>query len=269
MTQKVTITAVICILVTLAGCKSSQQEKPLWEKYKITDLAAPPKNSQGKYGIIQTANFEIYTVEMPADNIKMLNAVWQKFQQKNISFNNPESFRANSFLLGQGDIKKWDELENQLREAKADLKNKISVFISENQSEDISIDMLPGERNVFYITLNSTMAGATIGPGTIGFRIKTQKIPYSTGTCNLKITPLSAPPQMITLMQSEKKQEQENEVLFQSAGFELTARPGDFLLLGTKKFDIEKTTLNSLFFCREKLEPIIRIYIILCTGVNF
>ncbi len=269
MTQKVTITAVICILVTLTGCKSSQQEKPLWGKYKITDLAVPPEDSQGKYEIIQTANFEIYIVELPADNIEMLNDIWQNFQKKNISFNNPESFRANSFLLGRGDIKKWDELENQLRKAKADLKNKTSVFISENQSEDISIDMLPGEKNVFYVTLDGTMAGATIGPGMIGFRIKTKKILYSTGICELEITPLSVPPQMITLMQSEKKQEQENEVLFQSAGFELTARPGDFLLLGTEKFDIEKTTLNSLFFCREKPEPIIRIYIILCAGVNF
>ncbi len=125
------------------------------------------------------------------------------------------------------------------------------------------------------------MDGVSIGPGMVGLRIKAEKIPGSKGVCQVSALPVFSPPIRGAIPQLLYRAKA-SEFLFKSAGFGLKMSPGDLVVLGPEEYIDHQITLGSLFFSRPQgslffsrterkppeLKPAVKIFLLLCTGIN-
>lgn len=266
----------------LTGCNGSEQEEPIWEKVKITDLAPLPDGQQSNYQLLKTINFNVYFFEIPAENIRTLDDIWPTLHAQPLQFSDYQAFVANSFLAGYGQIPMWNKAAESLRAVDGIQANTISLLLPDGQSNDVAVAGLAREQTVFYISKKGAMEGATIGPGRFSLRIKAEKIPGSRGVCRMSAMPVFSPPRRsrIPLLTTREKS---GELPFTSMGFSLRMGPGDFVLLGPGKYDSGLITLNGLFFSKpegslffSRLErkvperkPAVRLLLIVCTGINY
>ncbi len=266
----------------LTGCNGSKQSEPIWEQVKITDLAPSPSGKQPGAQLLKTINFNVYIFEIPAENISTLDNVWPMLHTRPLRFNDYDAFGANSFLAGFGQIPMWNRVAELLRSANGIQAGTISLLLPDNRAQTIAVAGLGKEQTVFYTSNNGSMEGATLGPGQLGLRIKAEKIPGSRGVCKMSAVPVFSPPRRssIPLLSALEKS---GEFLFRPAGFSLKMSPGDFVLLGPEKYDSGQITLGSLFFSKpegslffSELErkgperkPSVRLFLLVCTGINY
>jgi hypothetical protein len=276
------IAVLVSVAFWLTGCNGSKQNEPIWEHVKITDLAPFPSGKQPGSSLLKTINFNVYIFEIPAENISTLDDAWPMLYVQPLRFNDYDAFCANSFLAGFGQIPIWNRVAELLRAADGIQGNTISLLLPDGQSNDIAVAGLAQEQTVFYISKKGSMEGATLGPGQFGLRIKAEKIPGSRGVCKVSALPVFSPPRRssIPLLAAREKSW---ELLFTSVAFSLTMSPGDFVLLGPEKYDSGQITLGSLFFSKPEgslffsrlehkvpeLKPAIRLFLLLCTGMNY
>jgi hypothetical protein len=265
MTRFFQIMIFTCTAVLLTGCNTPEKEKPIWEQVKISDLAPyEVNNAAGR--LIKTIDLDIHIFEMPAEDINTVSNIWQMMYTKPLQFNDFDAFKANSFLLGFGQLPMWNIIANVLRDAGGKKKETVSLLLPDGETSDFTITKLNKEQTIFYISSTGSMEGVTIGPGKLSLRIKVEKIPGSRGVCNIIAQPVFTPP-ITSLIPQLAEREKANEFLFTSAGFHLKMSPGDFVLLGPEKYLGHQITLGSLFFSRPKPEPTIRMFLIICIRI--
>lgn len=240
-----------------AGCAAA--EKPIWEQMKITDLE-PPSREQGGVEPLKTINFDIIVFEIPAENIKSFDEIWGMLYAQPLRFNDRDTFNANSFLAGFGQIEMLRRIDGLLQAAGAKKAERTSLFLQDGQADDVMVARLPREQTVFYISAGGSTEGATLGPGVLVLRIKAERIAGSRGVCNVSIQPL-----FVSRLSLNRKAD---ELLFARCGFELKMSPQDFVFLGSEKYISHQMTLNSLLFSRTEEKPVVRSYLIFCNGIN-
>lgn len=257
-----------CIAVLLTGCNVSEKDKPIWQQVKIGDLAPSRSGKQPSAQLLKAVNFDVYIFEIPAENIGALDDVWQRLSTKPLTFNDYEAFVANSFSVGFGQIRMWNKIADLLRAADGKKIETVSLLLADGQAETIAVAGFGNEQAIFYISTEGSMDGVTVGPGELALRIKAEKIPGSRGICNMSVLPVfSSPPagaipQLVAL-------EKSGEFLFTCCRFGLKMSRGDFVFLGPKKYIGQQTTLAGLFFSRPGRRPVVRAYLIVCTGINY
>lgn len=256
----------ICTAVLFAGCNAPEEEKPIWEQVKISDLAPPYEVNNTAGRLLKTINFDIHIFEMPAEDFNKLNNIWQMLYTKPLKFNDYDAFKANSFSLGFGQLPMWDIIANVFRDAGGKKIETISLLLPDGETNDFAITRLNKEQTIFYISSAGSMEGVSVGQGKLVLRIKVEKIPGSRGVCNVIAQPVFTP--LITnLVPQLAEREKANEFLFTSAGFHLKMSPGDFVLLGPEKYIGHQITLGSLFFSKPKPNPTIRMFLIICIRI--
>ena len=62
---------------------------------------------------------------------------------------------------------------------------------------------------------------------------------------------------------------EERSVDFDSAGFAVTMGVGDMFLLTGKKYVHHQASLGSIVFSKLHRRPIVRVFIGVCTGINY
>jgi len=264
-----------------AGCNSIGEE-PIWEHVKITDLAPSDNNKQPTAQLIKTINFNVYIFEIPAEDIDTLDDVWPMVYNQPLRFNSFEAFGANLFLGGFGQIPMWGRIADLLHSADGIQAGTVSLLLPDGQSNNVAVTVLGQEQTVFYISNKGLTKRVKLGPGQLGLRIQAEKIPDSRGICKVSVLPVFSP-----LKRSSTRplpgREKSGEFLFTSAGFILKMSPGDFVLVGPDEYDHGQTTLGSLFFSKPegslffnelerkapKLKPSVRLFLIVCTSINF
>lgn len=260
-----------CALTLLTGCSAPEKNKPIWEQIKIGDLAPSPDAKPPWGRLVKTINFVIHTFEIPAENISALDDIWQilpgshfaknrkmgALYTKPLRFNDYNAFKANSFSVGFGQRRMLNKIADSLYNADAKKVKTVSLLLPDGQDKDLAIKRLDNEQTIFYISTAGSMEGATVGPGKLALRIKAEKIPGSRGVCDVDTKPVFSSP-------IRKKS---SDFLFTPLGFKLKMSPGDFVFLGPQKFISHQITLDSLFFSRPKPKPVIRAYLIVCTGI--
>jgi len=268
------------LALLLVGCNGSE-EVPIWEQVKITDLAPIDKNTQPDTQRLKTINFKVYIFEIPADEISTMDKVWPMLYTQPLRFNNPDAFNENSFKVGFGQIPMWSRVANSLQSVDGIQAGTVSLLIPDRQSNDFTIAELGREQTVFYISDKGTMEGAKFGRGRLGLRVQAEKIPGSRGVCKVNVLPVFSSPKKnpIPLLSARGKK---GEFLFESAGFRLNISPGDFILLGPKKYDSGHNTLSSLLFSKPEgslffneldrkppeLRKAVRLFLVVCTAIN-
>ncbi|MGB2808242.1 MAG: hypothetical protein WBC22_10900 [Sedimentisphaerales bacterium] len=264
-----------------AGCNSIGEE-PIWEHVKITDLAPSDNNKQPDTQLLKTINFNLYIFEIPAEDIGTLDDVWPMVYDQPLRFNSFEAFGANLFLAGFGQIPMWGRIADLLRSADGIQAGTVSLLLPDGQSNDVAVAVLGQEQTVFYISNKGLTKRVKLGPGQLGLRIQAEKIPDSRGICKVSVLPVFSPLKRSSIRPLPGR-EKSGEFLFTSAGFILKMSPGDFVLVGPDEYDRGQTTLGSLFFSKPegslffnelerkapKLKPSVRLFLVVCTSINF
>jgi hypothetical protein len=255
-----------CAVVLLTGCNAPEKDEPIWQQVKIGDLAPSDNGKRPAGRLLKTTNFNIYTFEIPAENIDTLDDVWQMLYTKPLRFNDYDAFKANSFLVGFGQVQMWDKIANLLHTADGKKVQTASLLLPDGQANDLTIARLDNELTIFYISSAGSMEGAAVGPGKLALRIKAEKIPGSRGVRDVDIKPAFSP-LIKSLISQPGARKKPGELLFTSAGFKLKMSPRDFIFLGPEKYISPQATLDSLFFTRHKPKPVVRTYLIVCTRI--
>jgi len=278
------ITVLCCAGLALTGCSAPQENQPIWQQVKITDLAPSHRAKQPGEQLLKTINFDVYVFEIPAENISKLDDIWEILYTKPLQFNNYDTFRANSFLVGLGQVQMWGKIADLLRAADGKRTRRASLLLPDGQADDLTVVRLYDEQTIFYTSTDGSMGGATIGPGTLALHIKAEKIPGSRGVCKVNAQPVFLPPMKSPIPQLAAR-EKTSKVFFTCCRFGAKMSPGDLVFLGPEKYISHQMTLGSLFFSKPegslflkktegsqptkaKLKPAVRTFLLICTRIN-
>jgi len=276
------IVVLACLAFCLTGCGAPEKGEPIWQQFKIGDLAPSHSGKRPGGQLLKTANFNVYLFEIPAENIIALNDIWRMLYSKPLQFNNYDAFKANSFLVGFGQAQMWSKIIDLLLAADGKGTERVSLLLPDGRANGLPIARLDNEQTVFYISTEGSMEGASIGPGELTLRMKAEKIPGSKGVCQVSILPVFSPPIMGPIPELVYRAKA-GEFPFTSAGFGLKMSPGDLVVLGPEKYIDHQITLGSLFFSRPEgslffsrterkppeRKPAVRIFLLLCTAINY
>ena len=204
---------------------------------------------------------------MPAEHNDVLGDISSILYTQPIQFNNYNSFSDNLFSAGFGRAGQWQEVAEILRESSTKRIELISLIINAGQSEDIMVARLPAKKTIFYKSADGTVQNRVLGPGRIALGIKVETVPGSKGLCGVYFQPLFASPASSKIPQLDARL-RENDFAFNHLNFNLRMAPGDLLFLGPEKFVDNQVTLASYFFRRGDVEPVVRMYLIVCTSIK-
>lgn len=279
---------VICLLLSfcLIGCTGHEEEEPVWEKVKIGDLAPYHGGKPPQARLLETINFDVHIFEIPAENINKLDDIWSDWKidyRRPVRFDNFYAFSANSFAVRLGQIPMWNRIHDLLLAAGGQKITEVSLLLADGEAETIAISGLDSPRTVFFTSTSGSRERANVGPGILGLQIKAEKIPGLRGACNVNACPVFSLPIMSSSIPQLAARAKLREFPFSSASFGLQMSPGDFVFLGPKKYVSDQTTLGGLFFSKpegslffsatERKEPerkpAIRIFLLVCTGINY
>ncbi len=259
------ITVFIFAAAIITGCNSSEKERPIWEDTKIGDLASPRDKGSAAGQVVKTINFNVFVFEIPVENIHVLDNVWWALTTQQVEFNNYKAFRNNAFMVGYGQVDIWNRIAQLLQSAEGKRQVRVSLLLSEGQSDDFSVADLEEEKKVYYSTADGFIE-KVIGPGVLALRIQAERVPGSRGVCKLQATPVFSPPESSPIPKIAEHTKL-REFVFTEAGFRLKMSPGDFFFLGPEKYTAHQVTLDSLFFSRPRRKPVVSIYLFVCTGI--
>ncbi|MBA7698060.1 hypothetical protein ES703_106734 [subsurface metagenome] len=279
---------VSCVLLSfcLIGCTGPEEEEPVWEKVKIGDLAPYRSGKPPQAQLLKTINFDVDIFEIPAENISKLDDICSGLRAKYrrpMRFDNPHAFSANSFSVCFGQIPMWNRVGDLLLAAGGQKITKASLLLADGQAESIVVAGLDSPRTVFFTSTSGSREGANVGPGILGLRIKAEKIPGLRGVCNVNACPVFSPPILSGSIPQLTARAKLREFPFTSAAFGLRMSPGDFVFLGPEKYFGDQTTLGGLFFSKPEgslffsaterkgpeHKPAVRIFLLVCTGINY
>jgi hypothetical protein len=282
MTRALHIAFVGWVALCLVGCDTPEESKPLWEQVKIGDIAPRHHTKRSMAQMLKTISFGVHIFEIPADKTDALDEVWYTLYKRRLRFNNYDSFRANSFSIGFGQVRMWNRIQNMLYAANGQKVATVSLLLSDGEDNDLVVTGLDSQRTVYYTAVNGSKEAATVGPGIIALRMKAEKIAGLTDVCTLIAYPVFSLPAASSIPELSVRAKR-REFLFRSAAFGLKMGPGDFVVLGPEKYISDQTALGGLFFSKPEgslffsaterkppeLKPAVRIFLLLCTKINY
>ena len=277
------LSPVFCILFfsfILFGCAESGSELPIWEKVKIGDLAPYDSGKTQQVELLKMTKLDVHIFEIPADNIDELDKIRKKLFIRPLQLKDYEAFNANSFMVRFGHVDLLRQTNDWLIDAEGRNIIKVSLMLADGQAQTITITGLDRPQTIFYTAANGSREGANVGPGIFGLRIKAEKIPGSRGVCDLVGYPVFSPPTESAIPQLDAIGKL-REFPFTCAAFGLKMSPGDFVFLAPKEYVGDQTVLGGLFFSNPRgglffsktkapeYKPAVRIFLLVCTGINY
>ena len=273
----------ICLLFlvfSLFGCAEPESEMPIWETVKIGDLAPQDGGKTQKAELLKMTRLDVHIFEIPADNIDEIDKIRKKLFIRPLQLKDYKAFSANSFLVRFGQVDLWRQTNDWLLGAEGRNIAKVSLMLADGQAQTITITGLDRPQPIYYTGADSSIQGANVGPGIFGLRIKAEKIPGSRGVCDLVAYPVFSPPMQSAIPQLDAIGKL-REFPFTSAAFGLKMSPGDFVFLAPKEYISDQTALGGLFFSNPRgglffsktkepeYKPAVRIFLLVCTGINY
>ncbi len=277
------LSSVFCILSSafcLSGCGKPQDTAPIWEEVKIGDLAPYDGNKAQQPPATKTIDLAVHVFEVPADNIKKLDKIRKTFYVKPLRLRNYASFAADSFLVRFGQNERWQEIQDLLRAADAQRIANVSLMLPDAIAQTVAIIGLDRPQSVFFTAADGSRQAANVGPGVLGLRIQAETIPGSRGMASVTAFPVFSLPTERAIPELDARAKM-REFPFTTAAFGLNMGPGDFVYLGPKEYLSDQTALGGLFFSNPRgslffsetkapeFKPTVRVFLILCTGMNY
>ena len=264
----------------LIGCAESGSEPPIWEKVKIGDLAPHEAGKTQQVELLKMTKLDVHIFEIPAENIDEMDKIRKRLFIRPLQLTDYEAFNANSFMVRFGQVDLWRQTNDWLLAAEGRNIANVSLMLADGQAQTVVIAGLDRPQTIFYTAANDSREGANVGPGVFGLRIKAEKIPGSRGVCDLVAYPVFSPPTESAIPQLDTIGKL-REFPFTSAAFGLKMSPGDFVFLAPKEYVGDQTELGGLFFSNPRgglffskteapeYKPAVRIFLLVCTGINY
>ena len=248
----------------ICGCNEPQQEPapdPL-AGITINDLA-PTTPEQ----IPPQITFHVLLFEMPAENSYLIEQIFGGLYQRPIHFVDYGMFQANALLVGFGRTDMWNRVAQKLIQGKAEKMIVGTLIIFDEIGENIAAVPVSHEQTIFYTDAENNLVGHSLLDGFLVWNIRARPFGSVGGVAQVNIEPVFRSGMDILFARvGEKNKPDTNEFAF--AGFDLQMTIGDFVILGPAEYQSDQITLSSLFFTPQKDEPVIRFYLIVCTGVG-
>jgi hypothetical protein len=279
-TIQYSVFCVLCSVFYFSGCAKPEPEIPIWEKVKIGDLAPRDGEKTQQAELLKITRLDVHIFEIPADNIDEIDKIRKKLFVRPLQLQNYEAFNANSFLVRFGQVDLWRQTNDWLLGAEGRSLVSVSLMLADGEAQTITITGLDRPQPIYYTAADGLRKAADVGPGIFGLRVNADKIPGSRGVCNLVAYPVFSPPMQGAIPQL-KAVGQSHEFPFTSAAFGLKMSPGDFVFLAPKEYISDQTTLGGIFFSNPRggmffsktkepqYKPAVRIYLLVCTGINY
>jgi len=244
----------------LTSC-AAPEKPPIWKNIKIGDLAPrlPPESNQPS----DVIHLYVYVFEIPASDANVLDNIWLSLYTQPLRFNSRSAFTMNLFAASFGQPQDWNPIADILRIAGARRAEINSLILLDGQPKDLPVTAIDCEKTIFYTSIAHRTEGVTVGPGTFSLRITMQKIPGQRGVCNMSVQPVFVPPGKFRLP-LQKQFESPRSFVFDALEVELQISPGNFLLLGPRKYTTDKAGLSGLFFSTDIPRPVVKLYLLLC-----
>jgi len=272
-------TAVAAALVFCSLQCAQFESSPAWQGVKITDLG-PPNAAQEQSGRLETANFDLFIYELPADDFAKLADLWESLNTGGIKYYSYRAFEANLFRAALGRRFTWSGTLDMLAAAGGRRMAKISLLLPPAQPQDVTITGLDQPRKLAYVSRDLTRQSGPLGPGVMVLRLTAQKVPGVRGLAQLTAYPALTRP-VVPPVEPLAEQAKQQQTEFKGAGLGLKMGPDDYLVLGPRKYLSEQVTLPGLFFSNPagtlflargrhpQLEPAFRVFVLVCTTVNY
>jgi len=269
----------------LIGC-AVPEEEPIWEKIKIGDLAPYHGDKPPEARLIKTINFDVHIFEIPTENISRLDDIWSGWRtdfRRSVRFDNFYAFSANSFAVRIGQISMWNRIHELLLAAGGQKITNVSLLLADGEAQTIAVTGLDSPRTIFFTSRRGSREGANVGPGILALQIRAEKIPGLRGVCDVAVCPVFSLPAIGSSIPQLAARAKLHEFPFNSAAFGVRMSPGDFAFLGPERYISDQTTLSGLFFSKPKgslflsatkregpeHKPAVRIFLLVCTAINY
>ena len=249
-----------------AGCANTQEE-PIWEKTKITDLAPPAQKKEPGGLLIKTIDFQAFIFELPAEKITDLAEIADSLSSGPIKLAEENAFEQNSFSIALGHYGLWQPTLAGLGNIEAEKLKTVSLLISSRRKEDLAARRVRNQR-LLYASSQDNIEEVTLGAGWLALRMSAKKLPRAPGYCSLTAAPVFSIPVTTPIAELEKIVKS-REISFDSAGFTVRMRPGDFFMLAPTGAWGKNPTLGNLFFGKPGVDSVVRFYLIACTRINY
>lgn len=269
------------VLLGTPGCDAPPPTtEPTRRQVKIGDLG-PRSPDQPRAIIMGTVNFDVYALDLPADNLDELSSVWQVLSAKPIRTNSYTAFRENGFRVRYGRLRMWKRVQSLLAEAGARGAGTTSLLLSEDTPADLPIADVPAARPISFVGTDLSQQIANVSPGILTLRLRAEPVPGARGVRKIIAYPVHSLPVFVTVPELQATARQ-REFYFGAAAFATQMSPGDLVLLAPDHYTGERGTLGGLFFNKPvgtifidpsqrkppERKPTVRVFVLICTRIS-
>jgi hypothetical protein len=273
---------ILGLVLGVTGCPTEPKRSSLiWQGEKIGEIAAPSQDRAAPPAYLVTVSLDVHVLEMPADNVEQLKAVWQLLSATPIRLMSYNAFSENSFRLLYGKMELWPKIQDLLVAADAQPVTTVTMTIGDNDKTDLPIAELPIARPITFVATDLSKQMAHVGSGLLALRLVAQPIPWARGVRKIVGFPVYTLPISGGIPELQARALQ-REFSFDAAAFACQMEPGDLLVLGPESYTGERATLGGLFFNEPadalffnvnkpippQRRPAVRVYLLVCTQVS-
>jgi hypothetical protein len=253
-----TIAYVLIVSVLLTGCTGTSKKPPPTSSIKLSDLV--PVNPASP---VKTAAFDVYTIQLPAENMDRLSDIWSMLYTKPVRSANPAASSANNFKLVFGEIQMWQRTAALLDSAGAALIERNRLILDYGQMKDFIITKITSQTEMSYLTPDLTIETLTARPGRFVLRLSVSPVPGERGICSLNAIPVLIP----AVPRDANKQPQKiEEKFFNALAFTVEMSPSDFFIMGPAGYP-GANSLGNLVFATPHGHKI-WVYTVFCSGIS-
>jgi hypothetical protein len=267
-------------LLGITGCEPLPDPEPVSRPVKIGDLG-PRSTDRPQAKLLGGVNFNVYALDLPADNIEELSSVWKVLSAKPIRTNSYTAFRENGFRVRYGRLRMWKRVQSLLAEAGAQGAGTTSLLISEDTPADLPVADVPAARPISFVGTDLSKQIANVSVGVLSLRLRAEPVPGARGVRKIIAYPVHSLPVSIGIPELDATTRQ-REFYFASAAFATQMSPGDLVLLAPDRYTGERGSLGGTFFIRPvgavfadpaqrkppERKPTVRVFVLICTRVS-
>ena len=269
------------MLLGIGGCDQSPvYSDPTWRDVKIGDLGPKPAD-RPRATLVGTVSFDVYALDLPADNIENLSPVWKVLSAKPIRTNSYTAFRENGFRVRYGRLRMWPRVQSLLAEAGAKGAGTTSLLLSEDEPADLPITDVPRGLSVSFVGMDLSPQIANVSVGVLSLRLRAEPVPGARGVRKIVAYPVHTLPISIGIPELKATARQQ-EFYFAAAAFATQMSPGDLVMLAPDRYVPERSSLGGLFFTRAvgtiftdptgrtppERKPTVRVFVLICTRMS-
>ncbi len=271
------------LLFGAGGCDgpAAQPSGPIWEHTKIGDLGPKTPDPTRRAKFMGTIHFDVYAIDLPADNIEKLSSVWEALSAKPIRTNSYTAFAENGFRVRFGRLRKWKEIEDLLAQTGGQGAGTTSLVLSDTEPADLPIADVSLGRPISFMGTDLRTQIAHVTPGVLVLRLRAEPVPGARGVRKIIAYPAHTLP-MSSAIPELRATTKQQEFYFGSAAFAAQMSPGDLVMLAPNRFTGERHTLGGLFFNKPvgalfpdperrrvpERKPTVRVFVLICTRMG-